>query len=102
MIRHLQPSFHWMNQLVDWFMPAGMAADREARKLARLFLFSHLFGPFIGNVVPAAIYFLDPDPTYDVAVLATSISAFWVFPFVFRTYGRYNLLVLLSVQNLIF
>jgi signal transduction histidine kinase len=37
-----------------------------------------------------------------VAVLAASITAFWVFPLILRATGRYNLLVLLSVQNLIF
>src|SRR4030095_13528708 len=85
-----------------WFIPAELAADREARKQARMFLISHLFGPFMGNVVPGALYLLDPPPGFDVAVLAASITSFWVFPFILRVVGRYNLLVLLSVQNLIF
>ncbi len=91
-----------LNRLVDWFIPADIAADREALKQARMFLFSHLFGPFIGNTVPLALYLFDPAPGYQVAVLALSITGFWVFPFILRSWGRYNALVLLSVQNLIF
>ena len=102
MIDRFQPSLRRLNQLVDWFIPADLARDQEACNQARMFLFSHLFGPFIGNVIPAAIYVLDPHPTYDVAVLAISITAFWIFPFALRKFGHYNLLVLLSVQNLIF
>jgi signal transduction histidine kinase len=102
MSNRLQVSLHLLNRFVDWFIPNELAADREARKQARMFLISHLFGPFIGNVVPGALFVLDPTPGYDVAVLAGSITAFWVFPFVLRAMGRYNLLVLLSVQNLIF
>lgn len=102
MIKRFQPSLRRLNQLVDWFIPAYLAGDLERRKQARMFLFSHLFGPFIGNVVPAAVFVLDPHPTFDVAVLAISITAFWVFPFVLKKFGHYNILVLISVQNLIF
>jgi signal transduction histidine kinase len=102
MSSRLHLSLILLNRLVDWFIPAELAADREARKQARMFLISHLFGPFMGNVVPGALYLLDPTPGFDVAVLAASITSFWVFPFILRAAGRYNLLVLLSVQNLIF
>ena len=98
----LQLSLIMLNRLVDWFIPAELAADRESRKQARMFLISHLFGPFMGNTVPGALYLLDPTPGYPVVVLAASITAFWAFPFVLRAVGRYNLLVLLSIENLIF
>ena len=91
-----------LNRFVDWFIPADIAADRERRKQARLFLYSHLFGPFIGNTVPLALYLFDPNPGYRIDVLAASISGFWIFPFVLRSFGRYNLLAVLSVQDLIF
>jgi signal transduction histidine kinase len=91
-----------VDRLINWFIPPEMSADRESRKLARMFLISHLFGPFIGNVVPLTLYVLNPQPGYDVFVLAGSITAFWLFPFVLRAFAHYNLLVLLSVQNLIF
>jgi len=91
-----------LNRFVDWFIPADIAADREKRKQARLFLYSHLFGPFIGNTVPLALYLFDPNPGYRIEVLAAAISGFWIFPFILRAFGRYNLLAVLSVQDLIF
>ena len=96
-------SLNTLHEFVDWFVPAELAADREMRKQARLFLISHLLGPFLGNVVPIALYVLDPEPGYEVAVLAISITSFWIFPPLLRMMGRYyNLLALISIQNLIF
>lgn len=91
-----------LDRLVDWFIPAEMQAVRETRQLARMFLISHLCGPFLGNVVPGALLFMDPHPGYAVAVLAASITAFWAFPLLLRATGKYNLLCFISVQNLIF
>ena len=45
---------------------------------------------------------LDPSPGYEVAVLAVSITAFWVFPFLLRAGVPYNPLALVSIENLIF
>jgi signal transduction histidine kinase len=98
----LSPSIQRLNDLVDWFLPAGIENDREARQQGRMFLFSHLFGPFIGNTVPLALYLLDPTPGVDVPVLVASITLFWTLPFIFKAYGHYNAVVLISVQNLVF
>ena len=43
-----------ITQLADRFIPPDIAANREQREKARIFLYSHLFGPFIGNTVPLA------------------------------------------------
>jgi signal transduction histidine kinase len=91
-----------LDELVDYFIPASISSDRDARNRARVFLISHLLGPFIGNVIPISIFVLDPNPGYDVAVLAVSITSFWVFPFVLRTGVRYDALALVSIENLIF
>jgi signal transduction histidine kinase len=91
-----------IDRLVDWFIPKELADEREKRQLARMFLISHLCGPFLGNVVPGALFFLDPTPGYPVAVLAASITGFWIFPFLLKATGKYNLLSFISVQNLIF
>ena len=91
-----------LNNFVDWFIPAEIAEDRQKLKQVRMFLISHIFGPFIGNTVPLALYVFDRDPGYPVLVLALSISAFWVFPFVLRVWGHYNVLALASIQNLNF
>src|SRR5260221_1626734 len=91
-----------LDRLVNYFIPPEIAADRDARNRAHVFLVSHILGPFIGNVVPIALYVLDPAPGYEVAVLAISITSFWIFPFVLRAGASYNPLALVSVQNLIF
>jgi signal transduction histidine kinase len=91
-----------LDRLIDWFIPPELAAQRETRQQARMFLISHLCGPFLGNVVPGALYFLDPTPGYPVTVLGISITAFWIFPFLLRAFGHYNLMAFISVQNLIF
>ena len=91
-----------LNQLLDWFIPPQMNTERESRQRARMFLISHFFGPFIGIVIPAYLYVLDGERGLTVNVLAASIVAFWVYPIVLRVTGRYHMLALLSVQNLLF
>src|SRR5581483_1013309 len=91
-----------LDRLVNFFITPAIAADRDTRNRAHVFLISHILGPFIGSVVPMSIYVLDPAPGYDVAVLAASIVAFWIFPFVLRAGVPYNPLALVSIENLIF
>jgi signal transduction histidine kinase/CheY-like chemotaxis protein len=91
-----------LDRVVDYFIPTAIAADRDARNRAHVFLVSHLLGPFIGNVVPIALYVLDPAPGYQTAVLAISITSFWIFPFLLKAGASYNPLALVSIQNLIF
>jgi signal transduction histidine kinase len=91
-----------LDRLVNYFIPRKIAVDRDRRNRAHVFLVSHILGPLIGNVVPIALYVVDPAPGYQVAVLAVSITSFWIFPFVLRAGAPYNLLALVSIQNLIF
>jgi signal transduction histidine kinase len=91
-----------LERLVDYFVPPQIAADRDARRRAHMFLVSHILGPFIGNVVPIAVYFSVPDAGLDVAILFASITAFWAFPFALKMGAPYNPLALVSIQNLIF
>ncbi len=102
MLEKLAVALGALDRLVNYFIPADIAADRDARNRAHVFLISHILGPFIGSVVPISIYLLDPNPGYDVAVLAISIVSFWIFPFILRAGANYNLLSLISVENLIF
>jgi len=77
----------------DWFLPAPIAADRELRKQARMFLYSHLFGPFIGNTVPLAFYLLSSEAGVPTSPFSRSPSPRLDYTrFVLRATGRYNLL----------
>jgi len=91
-----------LNTLLDWFIPAKLKCEREMRQRARMFLLSHIFGPFLGNVITVYLYILDPHPGFALATLGLSISAFWAFPLLLRHTGGYTLLSVLSVQNLTF
>jgi signal transduction histidine kinase len=91
-----------VTQLADWFIPADIAANRDQREKARIFLYSHIFGPFIGNTVPLSVCLFDKTIDYRVIVLSASISGFWLFLPLLRAFGQYYLLSILSVQNLIF
>jgi signal transduction histidine kinase len=89
-------------QALERFLPPAIAADREARNRALMFLISHAVGPVLGNTVPFALYAFDPTPGFQIAILAVSISLFWLFPFLLRGGVPYGMLVMLSVVNLNF
>ena len=87
-------------RLIDYFVPDTMRADREVSNQARMFLISHTIGPFLGNTVVAALYFVDPTPGWDLLVPWLSITGFWIFPFLLRRGWNYDALVITSVLNL--
>jgi signal transduction histidine kinase/CheY-like chemotaxis protein len=88
--------------VLDWFIPMTVKENSELQQRARMFLISHLFGPFLGHTITVYLYLLDPAPNYALWVLAASISLFLSFPFALKWTGWYNTLAVLSVQNLIF
>src|ERR1700712_458156 len=97
-----QQFFARLDRMLDWFIPDDLASGREMRQRARMFLISHFFGPFLGNVIPAYLFILNPKSGSTLAILSSSICAFWLYPFLLRWTGQYVLLALLSVQNLVF
>jgi signal transduction histidine kinase len=88
--------------LLDWFIPPGLKEDSGNLQRARMFLISHLFGPFLGHTITVYLFLLEDRPDYALWVLAISITVFWAFPFALKLTGWYTGLALLSVQNLIF
>lgn len=91
-----------LDHVIDWFIPPELAAQRDRRQRARMFLISHLFGPFIGLPVLAVLWWLDPAPGWDLPVLAVAMLSFWAYPPILKVIGRYNLLSFLSIQTLVF
>lgn len=89
-------------RLIEYFIPDRMKDDREAANQARMFLISHSMGPILGNAVPLAVLLFNPTLRPDALVLLSSITAFWVFPFLLKWGLRYEFLVLTSVVNLNF
>ena len=91
-----------LDRVIDWFIPPELAAMRDSRQRARMFLISHLFGPFLGIPVLGVLWRLDPAPDWDIPVLAVAMISFWAYPFILKAVGKYNLLSFLSIQTLIF
>jgi signal transduction histidine kinase len=87
--------------MLDWFIPERLKANNELMQRARMFLISHLIGPFLGHTITVYLFVLDPTPDYALWVLASQITVFWLFPFALKWTGWYNALAILSVQNLI-
>jgi len=102
MVRWVLPSSARFYALLDWFIPRRIQADPEIRQRARMFLVSHLFGPFLGHTITVCLYVLEPNPGADLAILAVSITTFWLFPFALRLNFPFTALSFLSVENLIF
>jgi signal transduction histidine kinase/CheY-like chemotaxis protein len=92
-----------LDRVIDWFMPDWLRGDVQSEKRVRMFLISHLFGPFLGHPITIFMFLSDPNPYPQVLILGASISLFWGFLFAVK-YLRvdYEKLALASVQNLIF
>ncbi len=90
-----------LTPIIDWFIPSDLLADREMCTRARMFLFSHMFGPILGNVIPAYLLWVDPKDARTLSILAGSICSFWAYPFLLKYTGRYALLSFASIQNLL-
>jgi len=93
----------FLDAIVNWFLPAVILKDADRTKNARMFLVSHLLGPFLGHPITLFLLLNDPQPWPHVWVLGASLTLFWVFPFAVKFFGRhYELLAFISIQNLTF
>lgn len=91
-----------LDDMLDWFAP-GDCGEGHARRHVRMFVISHMFGPFLGLSAPIALLLVDPAPYPQVYILAASIAGFWPFLFLLRLFPRrYDALASLSLVNLNF
>ena len=92
-----------LNKLIDQFIPGHMHDDIAAEKRVRMFIISHLFGPFLGHPITIFLLVTDPNPFPHVHILGASLTIFWLFPIALKMFPTaYNVLAFLSVQNLSF
>jgi signal transduction histidine kinase len=91
-----------LDSLLDYFIPAELQVNAESHRRARMFMLSHVFGPILGNSIPLYMAVMGISRDYRVVVFFLSILTFWIYPFLLRKTGRYQLIALVSVQNLIF
>ena len=87
---------------LDYFIPVEIRVRPDAHRRARMFMLSHVFGPFLGNVIPLYLYIVGEDPDYRFWTFAASITAFWIYPFILKWTRAYEVIAFVSVQNLLF
>ena len=69
-----------LDSFVDWFIGGQTRPGSNEHRRLRMFLISHLCGPFLGHPITAFLYLSDPHPWPHVYVLGASITLFWLFP----------------------
>jgi len=87
---------------LDWFVPPGARTDAATLGRARIFAFSHVFGPFLGHAITTYLYFTDKDRGFPFWVIVVCISLFWTMPIGLKLTGKLQKLALFSVANLTF
>lgn len=90
-----------VNASVDWFIPANLRSSNYLVNI-RMFLFSHLFGPFLGHTISLSMLYIDGGADLSWWIFFAAVTAFWPFPFLLRLTGWYVPLSLLSIENLMF
>jgi signal transduction histidine kinase len=87
---------------LDWFVPPQARTDAATLGRARIFAFSHVFGPFLGHAITTYLYYTDQNRELPFWVIVTCISLFWTMPLGLKLTGRLQQLALFSVANLTF
>jgi signal transduction histidine kinase len=91
----------WVNAFVDWFIPPRLRSSDYLVNI-RMFLFSHLFGPFLGHTISLSMLYINGGADVSWWIFFFAVTAFWPFPLVLRLTGWYVPLSLLSIENLMF
>ena len=94
----MSPSF----RAIDWFIPDTLRTDAATLGRARIFVFSHLFGPTLGQSISVYLWLLDPHPGYAFWVIVSLITSFWTLPFLLKLTGRLIPLAFITVEDLTF
>lgn len=98
----LQAIARTLYAFVDWFIPERLQADASIVQSVRMFLFSHIFGPFLGHTISIYVLFVQGRPDFAWWVFFGAITLFWPYSFILRATGLYVPLALISIQNLMF
>jgi signal transduction histidine kinase len=91
-----------LDEYLDYFIPRDIRVRPDWHRRARMFMLSHTFGPFLGNVIPLYLFIVGFEIDYRFWIFAASITAFWIYPFLLKWTGGYVVLAFISIQNLLF
>ena len=89
-------------RIIDWFVPPEAKADQAMLGRARIFAFTHMFGPLLGVMICGFLYLADDNPGAPFVIIGLLISAFSLLPFALKFFGRLPLLAFISFADLTF
>ncbi len=87
---------------VDWFIPASLRTDVASLGRMRIFVVSHLIGPFLGALIMIYLYRIEPNRDLHFWIVVITPAMFWLLPLLLKLTGRPQLVALLSVLDLTF
>ena len=85
---------------LDWFIPNAAGIERSEIGLARNFIATHLFGPFLIQSIVVSTYLSDPEPGFACWVMMACVGTFWLLPFGFKMTRDLRFMALISVELL--
>lgn len=71
-------------QAVDWFVPAELQHSTANHWRARIFVISHLLGPFSAVAILGYLYRIQPAHDWVFWTLSALCSSFWTLPFALK------------------
>ena len=87
-------------QLMNSFVPTDKIVGKTSIELARVFVFTHLFGPVIALPMAVYLFVMSSEQNYQLYVMLGGIFSFWVLPPLLKATGNMTLVALLSFQGL--
>lgn len=87
-------------RLVDPFIPETARKDWSQLGQHRAFVFTHLFGPLLGQSITLFLYLADASHGASFWVIAGGITAFWIYPVALRLFGNLPLIAFFSMEHL--
>ncbi len=88
--------------LIDWFVPKALRYEKSELSLARNFVFTHLFGPLMSQMIIVFLHRTDPTGTWQVWTITGCVWGFWLLPFLLRITANMRLCAFISVELLAF
>jgi signal transduction histidine kinase len=71
-------------RVIDWFIPDELRGTTATYWRARIFVISHLLGPFSGIAILGYLYRVLPSPDWVFWTLSVVCSSFWLLPFALK------------------
>ena len=75
-------------QSVDWFVPAGLQSSVATHWRARIFVITHLLGPFSAIAILGYLYSVLAVHDWVFWLICALCGSFWTLPFVLRLGGN--------------